>query len=99
MRAQASIANIRFGDHRHVDQDAVALADAEALHDRRHAHDFLLEVGEGIDHFLVGFGRDEDQRAVVRALGGVPIDGVVAKIGFAADKPFGERRGKNRVPG
>jgi hypothetical protein len=31
-----------LGDHRHVDQDAVTLADAQALHDRRHAHDFLL---------------------------------------------------------
>jgi hypothetical protein len=81
-----------FGDHRHVDQDAVALADAEVLHDRRHAHHFSFQFGEGIDHFLVGFGRDEDQRAVVRPLGGVPIDGVVAKIGFAADEPLGERR-------
>jgi hypothetical protein len=82
----------RLGDHRHVDQDAVALADAEALHDRRHAHDFLLEFGEGINHFLVGLGRDEHQRAVIRALGGVTVDRVVAKIGFAADEPLGERR-------
>jgi hypothetical protein len=70
----------RLGDHRHVDQDAVTLADAKALHDRRHAHDFLLEFGEGINHFLVGFGRDEHQRTVIRAFGGVTIDRVVAML-------------------
>jgi hypothetical protein len=37
MRAQASMANSGLGDHRHVDQHAVALADAQRLQDRRHA--------------------------------------------------------------
>ena len=31
MRAQASMAIGQLGDHRHVDRDAVALLDAEAL--------------------------------------------------------------------
>jgi hypothetical protein len=84
----------RLGDHRHVDQDAVALADAQALHDRRHAHDFLLEFGERIDDFLVGLGRDEYQRAVIRALGGVTVDRVVANVGFAADEPLGKWRAR-----
>ena len=82
----------RFGNHRHVDQHAVALADAEALHDRSAAHHFLLQLGEGINDFLVGLGGNEHQRAVVRALGGMTIDGVVAQVGFATDKPLGERR-------
>ncbi|KAG1385024.1 hypothetical protein G6F59_017654 [Rhizopus arrhizus] len=40
----------------------------------------------------VGFGGNGHQRKLVGALGQVPIDGVVAEIGFAADEPAPERR-------
>ena len=67
-----------FCNHRHVDQNAIALHHAERLHDRRHAHHLGLQFGEGIDLLLVGFGRDKDQRPVVRTLGGVAVDRVMA---------------------
>jgi hypothetical protein len=81
-----------FGDHRHVDQDAVALGHTERLHDRRRAHHLALEFGEGIGLLLVGLGRDVHQRAIVRTLCRVAIYRVVAKIGLAADKPLREWR-------
>ncbi len=81
-----------FGNHRHVDEDAVSFADAQALHDCRHANDFGFQFGEGIDDFLIGFGRNENQGTVVRPLRRVAVDGVVADVGFAADEPLGERR-------
>jgi hypothetical protein len=43
---------------------------------------------------VIGLGRDEHQGVVIRPLGGVPIDGVVAEIGFAADEPLGEGRAR-----
>ena len=68
------------------------IADAEVLHGGRHAHDLGLQFSEGIDGFGIRFGRNEDQGTVVRPFGGVPIDGVVTKVGFPTDKPFGKRR-------
>jgi hypothetical protein len=82
----------RFGDHRHVDQYAVALADAQALHHRGHAHHFGLQLAEGVGLFDIRLGRNEDQRRRIRPLGGMPVDGVVAEIGLAAGEPFDERR-------
>ena len=82
----------RLGNHRHVDQHAVALTDAQALHHRRHAHHFLLELGKRIDDLAIGLGRNKDQRSVVRTFGCMPIDRVVAKIGGSADEPLGKRR-------
>jgi hypothetical protein len=81
-----------FGDHRHVDQDAVTAADAERLHDRGGAHHFGLQFGEGIALFFVGLGRDVDQGAIVGTLRGMAVHGVVAEIGLAADEPLGKRR-------
>jgi len=82
----------RFGDHRHVDQHAVALLHAERLHDRRHAHHLGLQFGETVDFLLVGFGRDEDQRAVIGAFGGMAVHRIVAEIGLATREPLDERR-------
>ncbi|MPN31945.1 hypothetical protein SDC9_179420 [bioreactor metagenome] len=81
-----------LGDHRHVDQDAVALLDAEALVNGCHALDFALQFSEGIDLLLVRFSRDVDQGAVVRTLGSVAVDRVVAKVGLATNEPLGKRR-------
>jgi len=64
--------NRRLRNHRHVDQHAVALADAERQHDGRHAVDLGLQFPEGIDFFRIGFGGNRNQR------GGVALRGAQA---------------------
>ena len=48
MRAQASIGDRRLGDHRHVDDDAVALADAEVVQDAGERGDLVGQLGVGV---------------------------------------------------
>ena len=81
-----------LGHHWHVNQHAVAALDAQALVNSGHALDFALQLGEGIDRFLIGLGRNENQRPVIRTFGRMAVNRVMAKIGLAADKPFGKRR-------
>ena len=80
-----------LGNHRHVNQNSVALLDAEVLVNRRHALDFTLQFSKAIDSLFVSFGRDEDQRAIIRTLGRMTVNRVITKIGFAIDKPLGKR--------
>ena len=81
-----------LGDHGHVDQHAVAFLHAQPFQHRRHALHFGVQLAEGVDLFLIGLGRDEDQRRLVGAVFQVAIDRVVAEIGGAPDKPLGKRR-------
>ena len=82
----------RLGDHRHVDQHAVALAHSQALQHGRHALHFGVQLGVGVGLLLAGLGRDVDQRRLLGAILQVPVNGVVAEIGFAADEPLGKGR-------
>ena len=82
----------RLGNHRHVDQDAVAEADAERDQHRRHALDFAMQLAEGVDALLAGLGRDVDQRLLGGARDEVAVDGVVAEVRRGADEPANERR-------
>src|SRR6185369_13359925 len=84
--------NGRLGNHGHVDDDPVALVDAQFLHDRGEAVYLAVQFLVGIAFLLVDFGGDVDQGVLVRTLLEVPVDGVVAEIGFGADEPAGERR-------
>ncbi len=78
----------RLRHHRHIEDDHVALADAEVaqhgaeqLHLRQHA-----AVGEGLDR--VGDGRIVDQRDLVVAAGqDVAVERVVAGVADAAGEP------------
>jgi hypothetical protein len=81
-------------NHRHVNQNAIALANAQGLHDRGRAHHFGLQFGKGIGLLLVGLGRDINQCAIVRPLRGMAVNGVMAEVGLAADKPLRERRAR-----
>src|SRR5690606_12610518 len=81
-----------FGILVQLDQDAVALLVSVILVDLRRALDLALKLREGVDPLLVGLGRQVDQRAIVRALGGVAIDRVVAEVGLAALEPLDEGR-------
>jgi hypothetical protein len=82
----------RLGRHRHVDEDAVALAHAELAQDRREAVDLGMELRVGEDAFLVDLRGDPHERILVAARLQMTIDGVVAEVGLAADEPFAERR-------
>ena len=81
-----------LGNHRHVDQHAVAAAHAERLQDGRRALDLALQFGEGVGLLGVGLGRHENQRRRVRTLRGMTVDRVVTQIGGTADEPLGKRR-------
>jgi len=74
MRAQASIAIGRLGDHRHVDGDPVALGDALALQHVGEAADFGVEfaVGDpGRDGWIIAY---EDDGDVVGLVGQVAVE-------------------------
>jgi hypothetical protein len=53
---------------------------------------FGVQFAEAVARSTAGFGGNEDQRRLVAALGQVPVDGVVAQVGGAADEPARERR-------
>ena len=77
----------RLGDHRHVDADPVALADAELQQDVRHPRDLVLQLPIGdvpVDARLV---RGPDDRGLFPAFGHVPVDAVVACVEAAAAEP------------
>ena len=77
----------RLGDHRQVDRDPVALADAAVAHDVRHAADLVVELAIG-DLFrfrrIVAFPDDGDLVAAGRK---VPVDAVVGDVGGAVLEP------------
>ncbi len=80
-----------FCHHRHVNQHAVALGNAQGLHDGRSALDLALQLDEGVNLFLIGFGGDGNQRGFVALADRPAIHGVVAQVGRAADEPLGKR--------
>jgi hypothetical protein len=51
-----------------------------------------MQFGEAVALLDAGFGGNEDQRRLLAALGQMPVDGVVAQVGGAADEPARERR-------
>jgi hypothetical protein len=92
MRTVASMAKTASGNHRHVDEDAIALADAAGLEHRGAAVHLVGELREGVLARLVHLRGDPHQRLLVGAHGQVPVDGVVAEVGLAADEPVAEGR-------
>ena len=82
-----------LGDHRHVDDDPVALLHAERLHHRGDAVHFLeqLLVGEAPGLRRPRW-RSRPARSARRARARWRSTRVVAEVGLAADEPFRERR-------
>ena len=77
----------RLGDHRHVDRDPVALADAAVAHDVRHAADLVVQLAIGD---MLRFGRVvalPDDRHLVAARRKVPVDAVIGDVGRAVLEP------------
>ncbi len=81
-----------FGDHRQVDQDALALGHAKRAHHSGHAVHFGVQFGVGVAPLDARFRRYIHQRVLLSARGEVAVNGVVAEIGLAADEPARERR-------
>ncbi len=81
----------RLGDHRQVDRDPVAGADAERDQRVGGLADLVLELGVGQRAGVVGGLADPVQRHLVAAPGlDVPVDAVVRRVELAADEPLGE---------
>jgi hypothetical protein len=81
-------ADNRFGDHRHVDQHAIAAAYAALRQHTRAARHRLQQLGVGVAG-LRGGDRAVDQQRFLRtaAIGNVIIEGVVAGVGYAVRVP------------
>src|SRR6185436_3922423 len=82
----------RFGNHRHVDQDAIALYRAKTLQDCGEAVHLSMQFPVIVGTFLPGFRGDVNQRILLATRGKVPVERVIADIGQASDKPSCERR-------
>ena len=82
----------RLGDHRHVDRDAVALADAEPLEDVREALDLVGELGVGDAALVAGLALPEQRDAVAVAGLDVAVEAVVGDVELAVVEPLRERR-------
>ena len=83
-----------LGDHRHVDDDPVALLDAEVAQHAGEAGDLLQQLGVGVRADGAGDRGVVDQRRLVGTAGDdVPVEGVVAGVEHAAGEPAVERRG------
>ena len=78
----------RFRHHRHIEDDAVALCDAEILHDGGERLHFLQHLGIGEFRDRVGQRRIVDQRDLVGAAAGdMAIERVVAGVDHGAGEP------------
>ena len=82
----------RFGNHGHVNLHPVALAHAKRLQHGGHALHFFVQLGKGVNALGVGLGRYGDDGRLVRTLGQVAINGVVAQVELAIGKPAGKGR-------
>ena len=81
-----------FRDHRHVDQHAVAATHAFRPQHGGAAIHFGVKLGVRVTRRCGGFGRQVDERRLVRARRQMTIDGVMAQVRAPADEPTRERR-------
>ena len=79
MRAQASIAIDRLGDHRHVDRDEVALGDAQPLQDVGELRRPRVELLIGERRGVAGLALPDDGGLVPPRAGAVAVDAVVRR--------------------
>ena len=83
-----------LGDHRHVDDDAVAVVHAEIAQRAGEPRDLLAQLGVREDGDRLGHRAVMDQRGLVRAPSvGVAVERVVARVQLTAGEPAVERRG------
>ena len=83
----------RLGDHRHVDEDAVALLDAPPAERAREARHRVAQLGVGEHRHRAGDGAVVDERALLAAPAvDMEVERVVAGVQGAADEPAVEGR-------
>ena len=85
----------RLGDHRHVDDDAIALVDPERPQHPGELRDLLQELGVGQRAGGAGDGALVDEGGLVGAAGDdVPVERVVARVHRAVGEPAVERHAR-----
>ena len=80
----------KFGDHRHVDGDAVALFKTKTLEHVGELLHLVEKVGVSNGACIAGFAFPVIGNAVANAVGHVAIEAVLGNIQGSADKPLGE---------
>ena len=80
----------RLGDHRHVDDDALALLDFVALEHIRKAAHFAMELLVGDDAPLARLAFPDDRRLVLPRGAEMPVEAVLRDIELAAGEPLRE---------
>jgi hypothetical protein len=95
----------RLGDHGHVDGDAVALADAQALEDVREALDLVGQLGVRHASLVPRLALPQQRHAVAVARLDMAVEAVVGDVELAVGEPLREGRvgpveylGERRVP-
>ena len=95
----------KFGNHRHVNGDAVALLKAKALQNIGELLDLFQKIGIGDGALVAGFAFPVIGNAVANAVGHVAIEAVLGNIQGSTNEPLGkwefpfERRIEIGVPG
>ncbi len=82
----------RLGDHRHVDEHAIALPDVIALQDVGEAADLAVQLRVGDRARLARLAFPDDRRLVLGRSAQMPVEAVLRDVELAADEPFRERR-------
>jgi hypothetical protein len=82
----------RFGTRRHVDRDAIALANAKAAQRRRHALHLVQQLRVRLHYALAALVDVDERRMSAPSIEDVTIDCVVAKIRLRANEPAERRR-------
>jgi hypothetical protein len=80
-----------FGNHWQVDDGSIAAFQTERLQDGRKCGYFICHFAVGERTLRVHFSGNEMQSDLICPMRQMPIDRVVAKIGFAADEPPSKR--------
>ena len=80
-----------LGDHRHVDQDPIALAHTLCPEHGRHLLHLFVQFSIGVGDFAVYFGGYPDEGGLVAAISQMPVDRVVAQVGGSPHVPMRER--------
>ena len=88
MRAQASIGNGEFGDHGHIDRDAVAFFYASRFEHVGKFADLLVQFTVGEFGVFTRFVAFPDNGDLISSIREVTVNAVVRDVGFGPFKPL-----------
>ena len=77
----------RFGDHRHVDDDAIALLDTKVLQHGAERRHLVAQLGVGVRARGLGDGTVVDQRFLPAAHRNVSIEAIPGRVALCAHEP------------